>query len=341
MPPSVAKRIARELNISVASVSRALNDQPGVGEELRAVILAKAREFNYTPGVAGRALATSQTFGIGFFVRERPGLAAYSDPFYGEILHGAEEAFARSEYHLTVGTLTRDILTNPASFRFVREGRIDAMLLAGPDIPADFILAMTQTNLPIVLLDNRLEYSKTHSVSSDDEGGACLAAQHLLALGHRRIGVLSGPEAWSSNRRRTEGFRHALSESGLSPVVIHVEQTTMDSGQDAFRQLIAKAPDITGICAINDSMAIGAIRAAQEMGRRVPDDLSVVGFDNIVWATVNHPSLTTIHIPKQQIGLEGANRLLAMLNTPDLEPTNLMVSVRLIERESTAPVKGR
>jgi DNA-binding LacI/PurR family transcriptional regulator len=335
MPESIIKIIARELSTSTATVSRALNDKPGVGEELRVRILEKARALNYAPSAMARGLATAQTLAVGFFFREKPGLSAYTDPFYGEILHGVEQALARSPYHVTIATLTDDILAVPAQFRFTQEKRIDGMILAGPDIPADFILAMTQTGLPTVLVDNCLEFSKTHSVTSDDEGGAYLAARYLLEQGHRRIGVLSGPTRWPSNRRRVEGYRRALSEAGLPMPTAYADKTTIESGQTALRALLKENPDITALCAVNDSMALGAIRAASAAGRKVPDDLSVIGFDNIAWGEMSEPPLTTIHIPKQQLGTEAANRLILLLTDPDTEPTNLTISVRLIERASS------
>ncbi len=335
--PSVIEDIAKELNISTASVSRALNDKPGVSAELRAKVLEKAREMQFAASFSARGLATSQTFGLGFFVREKPGLSTYTDPFYGEILHGAEQALAQSNYHLTIANLTDKILAAPAQFRFVRERRVDGMILAGPDIPSDFILAMIKTQLPVVLVDNYLEHSQAHCINADDEGGAYLGAHHLLALGHERIGVLSGPHSWPSNRRRVQGYRRALAEAGLSAPVIVADRTTIDSGQAAFRQLIAEAPDITGVLAVNDSMAIGAIRAARAAGRHVPADLSVIGFDNISWAELNDPPLTTLDAPKNQLGVEAANRLVSLLATTTTSSTQLTVAVQLVERASSGP----
>ncbi len=345
---SLIKVIAGELKISTASVSRALNDQPGVSGELRERILHKARELNYTPNPTARGLATSQTFTLGFFVRQKPDLSADNDPFYGEIMHGVEQALAHSDYHLTLGNLTDAILAEPTAFRFIRERRIDGMILAGPDIPPDFILTMLQSQLPVVLVDNLLEFSQTHAVTCDDEGGAYLAAQHLLALGHRRIGVLSGPEAWTSNRRRVQGYQRALGEHNLPLAVIHADNTTIESGQTAYSQMLARNPDLTAIGAVNDVMAFGAIRAARMMGKRVPEALSVIGFDNIAWAALNDPPLTTLDVPKRQMGKEAAHRLLSLLtdsgegnsngnsSAGGSLPTQLTVAVRLIERSSTA-----
>lgn len=336
--PSIIEQIAADLNVSSATVSRALNDRPGVGAKRREQILQRARELNYTPSVTARGLAKSQTFSAGFFVREKPGLPTQSDPFYGEILHGVEQACAQTDYHVAIATLTDDILAAPGEFRFVRERRIDGMILAGPDIPTEFIMAMLASGLPVVLVDNKLEYSPVNCVNTDDEHGAYLAARHLVDAGHRCIAVICGPERWPSNARRVRGYRRALEEAGLPLHIVHADRTTIESGADAYQQMVAQHPEVTALCAVNDSMAIGAIRTAQKDGRRVPEDLSVVGFDDIDWATLNDPPLTTISIPKRQMGKEAANRLLSLMNDPDSVPTEVIVSVQLVQRESTRAI---
>jgi DNA-binding LacI/PurR family transcriptional regulator len=329
---SIIDQIAKDLSVSNASVSRALNDRPGVGVELRERILQRARELKYTPSITARGLVKSQSFGIGFFVREKPGMSPYTDPFYGEILHGVEQTLANTDYHVTIGTLTRDILQAPLDFRFVRERRIDGMILAGPDIPADAIMTLLQSEIPLALVDNQLTHSRVNCVNSDDEGGAYLAASHLLKLNHRKIGALSGPEHWASNARRVAGYRCALAEQHLTLPIVHADRTTIESGEEAYRRLIAQHPDLTAICAVNDAMALGALRAAHESGR---DDLSIVGFDDVPLASLNDPPLTTIRVPKRQMGTEVAGRVLAMLDNPDLSPVEVLVSVELIVRSST------
>ena len=332
---SIIEQIAKELNVSNASVSRALNDRRGVSEGLRQRILQRASELKYTPSITARGLAKSQSFGVGFFVREKPGMSMPADPFYGEILHGVEQALASTDYHVTVATLTRDILQAPLEFRFVRERRIDGMILAGPDIPSETIMELLQSGIPLVLVDNQLAHSPVNCINSDDEGGAYLAAHHLLELNHRKIGALSGPEQWSSNARRIAGFRRALAEHDLALPIVHADMTTIESGATAYHRLTAKYPDVTAICAVNDAMALGALRAAQESGKSVPGDLAVVGFDDIPLASLNEPQLTTIHVPKRQMGEEAGQRMLALLGNPGLAPVEVLVSVELVTRASS------
>lgn len=338
---SMIDELAKSLGVSNATISRALNDKPGVGVELRARIIEKARELNYTPSFAARALAANQTFTIGFFVREKADLPSAKDPFYYEIQQGAEAAVANSNYHISVAALTDDILARPQDFRFTRERRIDGMILAGPDIPADFIMAMLRTQIPVVMVDNRLNQTPINAINSDDEGGAYNAANYLLEMGHSSIGVISGPKHWPSNARRLSGYTRALAEAGLKPHVVHADRTTIDSGISAYHALIEQQPHITALCAINDSMAIGAIRAADKLGQRVPDDLSVIGFDDIEWAEMNTPPLTTMRIPKPQIGKEAARRMLVALEDPDLLPSEIILPVNLIERESVKAYRQR
>lgn len=333
--PSVVDQIAKELGVSNATVSRALNDRPGVGPALRDKIVAYAREIQYAPTVTARGLATSQTFNLGFFIHEKQGLPLYSDPFYLEILSSAQQVIARSDYHVTFESLPDEVLAHPSEFRFVRERRADAMILAGPDIPANFIIHMLHTGMPIVLVDNHLEFLPANCVNSDDEGGAYRAARFLFEAGHTQIGVIAGPPSWASTARRVRGYRRAADEIGIVLTEIHAEETTIESGQSAFAQLAEQQPQITALCAVNDSMAIGAIRAGRARGLRVPDDLSVIGFDDIAWAAHNDPPLTTVRIPRQQMGKEAAHRTLTLLANPDLLPSEIIVPVELIKRGST------
>lgn len=334
---SIIEQIAIDLNVSGATVSRALNDRPGVSKALREKILLRAQELNYVPNIIARGLATSQTFTLGFFVRTKPDhLSAQTDPFYGQVLQGVEHASAGTEYHVAIGTLTPEILSVPSDFRFVRERRVDGMILAGPDIPTDFILAMRATGIPIVLVDNKLVHSTINCVNTDDKEGGYTAAQHLIQYGHQYIGVISGPQHWYSNVRRVRGVHEALTEAGLPMLAAYEELTSIESGERATQKLIEAHPEITGICAVNDAMAFGAIRTLRRLGRQVPDDVSVVGFDNIEWAKLNDPALTTIDVPKHQLGQEAAQRLLTILgNENETHPIEIVVSTQLIIRHST------
>ena len=222
--PSIIEQIAADLKISNASVSRALNDRPGVSTALRERILERARELNYTPSLLARGLATSRTFALGFFIREKPGLPTHNDPFYGLILQGMEQYCAQTDYHVTIATLTDENIAEPQNFRFVKERRIDGMILAGPDIPSGFITALAHGDIPVVLVDNRLEYISLNTINSDNEAGGMMAAQHLADGGHRSIGIVTALVPWIGYDRATAVAREALdTDRGVYELVLEKE----------------------------------------------------------------------------------------------------------------------
>jgi len=145
---------------------------------------------------------------------------------------------------------------------------------------------------------------------------------------------LSGPREWVSNRERARGYRRAMEETGLEPLTIHGSETTIASGEKMIQQALDRWPDLTAVSAVNDSVAIGAIRAAARLGSRTPDDLSVVGFDDISWASMNEPPLSTVHVFKRRMGELAAQLLLDCIQNPNAAPVKTLVSTELVLRES-------
>ncbi|MCX7856112.1 MAG: LacI family transcriptional regulator [Anaerolineae bacterium] len=331
-PPVTQREIARKLGLSIATVSRALNDQPGVSPEIRAQVLEAARELGYFPHLPARSLVTATTHTVAFVFHSEH--AASEDPFYPIIMAGAESYLSQQRYHVLMSTIDDQILENPHLFTPVSQGMVDGLILAGPTITPSFILAMLSAGIPLVLVDNSLPQTPVNCVLNDDEGGAYAATSHLVEHGYSRIACLSGPEEWVSNRERCRGYHRAMYEAGLAPVVVHEQETTIASGERAMQRLLEAHPDVQAICAVNDSVAIGAIRAAARMGRRTPEDLAVVGFDDISWAQLNDPPLSTVHVFKRQIGALAAQRLLDCIQNPDAPPVRVLVSTQLVLRAS-------
>jgi len=327
------REIAERLDVSVATVSRALNDQPGVSPEVRAKILSVARDLDYSPDIPARSLATSVTETVAFVVHEA-NHAAIEDPFYPIIMAGAEAFLSQRNYHILLTTVEDQTLSRPQTFSVISQGRVDGLILAGPEIPAAFILSMLTAGVPLVLVDNCLSETAVNCILSDDEGGACTATRHLLEHDHARIVCLSGPREWVSNRERARGYRRAMEEAGLKPLTIHGSETTIASGEKMIQQALDRWPDLTAVFAVNDSVAIGAIRAAARLESRTPDDLSVVGFDDISWASMNEPPLSTVHVFKRRMGELATQLLLDCIQNPNAVPVKTLVSTELVLRES-------
>jgi LacI family transcriptional regulator len=330
---STQKKIAQKLGVSTATVSRTLNDLPGVSDDVRARILKAANELEYSPNLPARSLATSVTQTVAFVVHETNHIAS-EDPFYPVIMAGAQAFLAERNYHILLTTLDDRTMERPQAFSVVSQKRVDGLILAGPEISTPFVLAMQSAGIPVVLVDNCLSQTPINCVLNDDEGSAHQVTRHLLDHGHNRIVFLSGPQEWTSNRERARGYELALHEAGLEPYIIYGSRTTIETGQVMLREALDRWPDLTAVFGVNDSVAIGALRSASELGRRTPDDLAVFGFDDISWAALNQPPLSTVHVYKRRIGQLAAQCLLDSIVQPEAAPARTAVAAKLVLRAS-------
>jgi LacI family transcriptional regulator len=330
---STIDEIASRLKVSTATVSRALNNKPGVSEETRKLVLQLAEDLNYAPNVAARGLATASTNTIGFLGIDRP-FPLMADPFYLHVLRGAEEELSRKGYFVIVSTVSPEHLTTAASMQLLREKRVDGLIIPGPFFPPRFIQSIKRTGVPFVLIDNRLEESPADCVLVEDENAGHEATRHLIEHGHQKIVCLSGPNHWASNRARANGYHLAMEEAGLNPVVYHEETSTVESGYQLMLAALEKTPGLTAVFCINDATAMGAIRAIKERGLSVPGDVAVMGVDDVEIAEHYTPPLSTMRVPKRQLGILAARRLIDLLTCCDDYATITMVTTELVRRVS-------
>lgn len=342
MMPMRIKDIAERLGVSAATVSRALNDKPGVSFDMRRQVLELAAQVAFTPHGVGRGLSTARTQTLGFIVRRKV-FPASRDPFYWQIMHGVEEAAAQRGYHVILSSVGETDAARPQpDLLLVRENRVDGLILAGPDIDRRLIVELALADVPLVLVDNSLRQTALDVVLSDDRVGALAVVAHLLGHGHRRVAFLGGPADWISSAERAAGYREALAAADLhaQATVVQEAETTVASGYAAACRLLVGDTPPTALFAVNDSMAIGALRAARELGLRVPEDVAVAGFDDIDAAQHTHPPLTTARIFKERLGSVAANRLLDRLADPASPPQRTYVGTELIIRQSCGCISG-
>ncbi len=328
--PATIKDVAARVGVSVSTVSRVLNDKPGVSAETRRRVLEAVKELQYAPDVAARGLATARMQNIGFVIYRRP--PHLSADFSTRIMQGVEEELTRHGYHVILVALKPT--ASLFNLKIVRESRVDGLILIGPRFPPRSILELKSAGLPTVLVDNTLNETKIDSILCDNRDGAYEAAKHLIEHGHSRIVFLRGPAEWVSNRERCAGYQQAMSEAGLEPRIIPMPDTTIDTGYEALAQALETYPDLTAICAVNDATAIGAIRALKETGRQVPNDVSITGFDDVSWATLNEPPLTTVHIYLEEIGRFAARRLVDLIEGGSQVPMRISLATKLVIRQS-------
>lgn len=297
--------VAKAAAVSMATASRVLSRSSyGVAEELRDRVRAAATELDYVPNAHARALARASSQTIGVVVHD------IADPYFAEIVRGILEVATERDHLVTICHTGRDSDLELEYLGLLRAQQTEAVILAasGRDDP-EFAARLAQVVAPYLAGGGRLAAIGRHSLDADavlpdNVGGALALGRAVVSRGHRDIGVLSGPVGLTVNQDRLAGFTRALSEAGLAlPAerIVHGD-FSRDGGAQAMRLLLAQVPDLTAVFAVNDMMAIGALATLREAGVVVPDDLSLVGFDDIPMVRDLEPPLATVRIPMAEVG---------------------------------------
>lgn len=328
------KDIARAMNISYSTVSRALNNSPRVKEETREHIQRVAAEMGYLPSAVARSLVTRHTNTIGIVVTK------ITDLFFAEVIQGIEETA------LTFGQNV--ILTNSdgkperelAAIQNLRERRVDGIILVAACADQESkrqLFTLSGLDTPIVIINNVHGEHIGYSIEIDNVDGGRQATRHLLDLGHRRIAHIAGPATEWDAVERQSGYEQALHQADLivNPALIIRGDSQPEGGLLAMQQFFSLADPPTAVFCYNDATALGAMQAAHAARLRIPQDLSIVGFDDIALAPFFAPPLTTIDQHKREMGILAVQMVLDLLNNKAVQ--DCVLPSRLVIRESTAP----
>lgn len=331
--------MARLAGVSRTTVSFVLNDRPdaNIGDETRQRVRAAAAELEYHVHGAARALAGGGSQTIGLVLRQNPEQVA-ADALLADTLWGIGAEAHKHGYRVLVEPLP------PEGGRYsdlVRSQRVDGLIVSGPRSDDEELALLVEESFPIIL-QGSLPGLAAPSIDVDNRAGARTAVDHLIDLGHRRIAcVTNAPRAYTAAQERLTGYRDALLNAGLAYDEGLVVEGAFDatSGWLAIRELFDRTADVTAVFVASDVVAFGAMRGLREAGRRVPRDISVVGFDDIALARHFDPPLTTVHLPARALG-EAAGRALVdrLAGRPGGE--RLLLATELVVRESTAPPAG-
>lgn len=306
------KEVARLAGVSVATVSRALNETGPVRDDTRERIREIAQRLRYVPHGAARSLITNRTSTVGVLLPDLYG------EFFSEVIRGIDQTAKRSGYHLLVSSSHSDRAELEAAFRAMH-GRVDGLVVMTPDIDAETLESNLPPTLPVVLLNCRVDGQAYDSITVDNYGGAYAVVRHLIELGHRRIALIGGEPRNQDASERLRGYREAMEILGgaWAPEIEFAGNFMERSGYAAAQRILALEPRPTAVFASNDSMAIGALSALGEAGVRVPADIAVVGFDDIPIARFITPALTSVHVPISELGARGTERLLDAFRAGD------------------------
>ena len=296
--------VAREAGVSVATVSRVFNDSGPVGAETRRRIIQVATALRYTPDSAARSLITRRTGTIGVLLPDLYG------EFFSEVIRGIDGTAQRAGYHLLVSNSHNDKGALEVALRAMR-GRVDGLVVMSPDVTTHALVANLADSTPVVLLNSDIDGTAFDALNIDNFGGASAMVQHLLSRGHERIAFIAGCDRNHDAAERRRAYRSALDAARVERRAEweRTGDSTESGGYRAAAELLTVVPRPTAIFAANDSMAIGALSALREAGVRVPEDVVVVGFDDIPIARYMSPPLTSVHVAISELG-ERATRML-------------------------------
>ncbi len=329
--PVTIKDVARESGVNISTVSRALNNSYGVNERTREHVAAVAARLNYSPNRVARGLVTGRSHSLGLI------LSDIRNPFFAEVARGAEDAARAGKCDLVLCNSDLDADKQMHYVRSLLEKRIDGILMNSVSaLSREQQALLTASGVPIVLLNRPASNQGFSTVCANNEAGGAMAARYLLELGHRKIAHLTGPKQHGNLSDRTRGFVRALlaAKNAIHPIVRY-GKFNFAGGADLTRKLLDAHPDVTAIFAANDVMAFGVVKAVLERGLRIPEDLSLIGFDNIEFSGIVHPPLTTIHQPKYEMGQAAVEILLRMARERDRQiPEHRLLGVEMILRQS-------
>lgn len=328
--------VAKRAGVSRTTVSLVLNDVKGIriSEETRQRVLSAARELGYTPNASARSLVSGRTRTIGLVICQ-PAEHILIDAYLPQVLYGLSEVSRKRGFRVLVEAV-EDVSQPDAYIHLARGKQIDGMAILGPRLDDQSLPSLIDDGFPLVLI-GRLEDLPTPAVAIDEATAASHAVAHLLSLGHQRVAcITNGPPHYSSAMERLRGYQRAIERANrpFDEQLIHYGNFDPKSGYDAMQQLLREGSPPTAIFVASDVVAFGVIAAAAEAGLRIPDDLAIVGFDDVPLARYIHPALTTVHLPAIEQGWRAGEILIGLISGEEPAEQSIAMETRLVIRAS-------
>lgn len=323
--------VAREASVSISTVSHVINGTRFVAEATKERVLVAIERLGFEPSSVAQSLKRDRSHAIGLLITD------ISNPFFTSIVRGIEDVASRAGYSLILCNTDENPEKELSYLRMLRRKRVDGILLASTGTPQPYMDSLVEANFPIVCIDRPAPGRPCDAVLVENVAGACAAVEHLIKLGHDRVGVISGLAPVGTSSERLEGYRQALRAHGLpeDPQLIREGNSRLDGGYRQMLELLDLPARPTAVFTTNNLMTLGALAALQTRGVAVPADLAVVGFDDFEWAIVLRPRLTTVAQPTYEIGETAARLLLERIEkSTEAPPRRVNLPTRLIVRES-------
>ena len=323
------KDIARVAGVSTSTVSHVINKSRFVSEEISERVNNAARELNYRPSALARSLKVNRTKTIGMLV------TTSTNPFFGEVVKGVERSCYQQGYSLILCNTEGDHERMRESINTLLQKRVDGLILMCSSLEGERLEVFEQyQDIPVVVMDWGPMLFTSDKIQDNSLRGGYLAAKHLIESGHKQIGCITGPLVKHQAQMRYEGYKRALNEHGLEFKANWIIESDFEceGGYEAFNKMVAKGPLPSALFVCNDMMAMGVINAANEKGIQIPEELSIIGYDDIHIAKFMSPSLTTIHQPKYRLGKAAVEALLKKLEGESTDTQVVQLEPTLVSR---------
>jgi DNA-binding LacI/PurR family transcriptional regulator len=335
------KDIAKIAGVSTATASLALAGDPRVNVKTKQHVEEVARRLKYVPNEIGRSLRAKKAETIALIFPNTPH-NAFTHPYFVQLLEGVSEVLVHNSFHLLLSASPSETDEAAAYDKILRNRRADGIILWPASIRDSNITKIIESGFPVVYL-GKWHHDDVNTIQRDDYGGAYAATEQLIKNGRKRIVHLSGPLDYQVSIDRIEGYKQALQDNKIlfDPLLLVEGDFNMEKGYEVVQQLQLRSVQYDAIFAGNDRMAIGAMRGLRSLGLSVPEDVAVIGCDNIEMATLTEPTLTSIHQPMHQIGKLAAEKIVSMLTGQPIAKPQEIVSSNLIIRESCGTLNGK
>lgn len=334
------KEVAKNAGVSIATVSLVVNNNARISPETRRKVLRSIKNLNYIPTKSARDLASQKTGNIGFILTYDHFLR--TEPFYTRIFLGSEFEAREGEYYILLTTVKSDYSKEDPLPRFVSDKSVDGIIVAGK-IPDALVNKLSGSKIPMIFVDYAPQNGSYPLILIDNVSGGMQATEHLIGLGHSKIGFIAGDINHPSIKERLSGYKTALEKAGINfkqdLVISESPYPDRQNGYLSAQTLFERCKNISALFACNDAMAIGAMQFLKSKGYRIPEDVSIVGFDDVEADLMIDPPLTTIRVPKIELGVESFRTMAQILKQKKIVYNKVLIPVELIIRKSTQSIK--
>jgi len=329
--PVTMRDVAQKAGVSIKTVSRVVNNQGEIADATRQRVLKVISELGYRPNLVARGLVTQRTNTVGLVIPD------ITNPFFPEVARGVQDLAQAKNYNVFICNTDENPQEDLKTLHSLAAQAVDGIIIFSSLVTDENLNTFANSYRPIVTINRRFSRAGVSHVDVDNYRGAKLAVAHLIERGHTNIGMLAGISPLPQEVRRVKGYYDTLAEHNLplNKDWIVPGPPTMADGYQTAHKLLTEHPQITAFFAYNDLLALGALRACHDLGRSVPDDCAIVGFDDIQLASMVTPALTTVHYDKYNLGRQAMARLLEMIDNQKQEFSTINIDVKLNVREST------